>query len=120
MNNVTHINKWNDENFNLEVLGSSKLVLLEIRANWCGTSHILMPILESIANDYNNQIRICKLDFDNTKEIQEKYGINEIPVILFFNEGKIVDKIIGIASKKEITRRINSILNTSQEEKKQN
>jgi thioredoxin len=115
VNNISYVDRWDDDIFCLEVLRSKKLILLEFYAGWSGASHILEPILDSIANHYNHEIRVCKMEFDNNKEIADKYGVTEIPVILFFKDGRLVDKIIGIISNKEITKRITSILDTKKE-----
>ena len=115
MNGSGQINSWSYEIFNLEVLESSKLVLLEVGASWSGASHIISSILESVAITYNNRIKVFKLDIESNEEIKKTYSINEIPAILFFKDGKLADKIIGIVSKKVITNRISLILNGANE-----
>ena len=91
-----------DDNFQKEVLENIKPVIVEIGANWCGSCHIIAPIIEKIAEKYKNNIVFGKMDIDSNKQIPQKYCVNEIPLLLFFKNGQIVDSISGAISMKNL------------------
>ncbi len=96
--------------FRKEVLNSRKPVLVEIWAEWCGACHIMTPIMKKLAKKYQNIVKFIKLDFNSNKDIEKKYGVNEPPMILFFNHGKLVDQISGMVPHSIIIEKINDLL----------
>jgi thioredoxin 1 len=100
----------NNKNFEKEVLSCSTLVLVEFGAEWCGTCYILAPIFEELKQFYNGRIKIGKLDVDQNYTLKEKYGISELPTILFFKDGEIIDFIVGAVPKQEIEAKINNLI----------
>lgn len=99
-----------DENFQKEVLENLEPVLVEIGADWCGTCHIMDPIIEKLAVDYKGQIKFGKLDIDTNERIAREYGVSELPFLLFFKNGQPVDHIIGAVSKKVLETRLKELL----------
>ena len=95
---VLHVNS---DNFNEEVLESSKTVIVDFFANWCGPCQMIAPVLEEIAQEDAN-IDIAKIDVDETPELAIKYGINSIPALLVFKNGELTKTSIGFKSKAEI------------------
>jgi thioredoxin 1 len=98
-----------DQNIN-EVLASSKVVLVDFWAVWCGPCRALGPVVEEIASEYEGKIVVGKCNVDEAQDISMQYGIRSIPTIIFFKDGQPVDKTIGLVPKEEIVKRINSLL----------
>ncbi|NIR47732.1 thiol reductase thioredoxin [candidate division KSB1 bacterium] len=99
-----------DDNFRKEVIESRGSVLVEVGADWCGTCHIIAPVLEKLAITYKGQIKFAKVDIEATEHVAREYGVTELPVLLFFKRGQIVDHLIGAAPKKIIVQKLNALL----------
>lgn len=93
-----------------EVLKSDKLVVVDFWAEWCGPCRMVGPIVEELAVDYADKVVIGKVDVDNNDEITSKFGIRNIPTILFFKNGEIVDKQVGAAQKSALVEKIDKQL----------
>lgn len=93
-----------------EVLKSGKPVVIDFWAEWCGPCRMVGPIVEELANDYADKVVIGKVDVDSNDEITSKYGIRNIPTILFFKDGEIVDKQVGAAQKSVLVEKIDKLL----------
>jgi len=106
-NNISEVN---DDNFQREVIDSSIPVLLDFGADWCAPCKMIAPFMEELAAEYKKKIKICEVNVDTNKEISEKYQITAIPTLLFFKDGNIMSKQIGLCSKKELKEKIEKIL----------
>ena len=94
---------------NLEnVLKTDKLVLIKFGANWCKPCLMIDPIFEELATDYGDSVVVGKVNVDENPGASLKYGIRNIPAILFIKNGEVVDKIIGAAPKSEFVTRIDA------------
>ena len=93
----------NDSTFQAEVLQSSIPVVVDFWAVWCGPCRAIAPIIHSVAEEMDDKAKICKIDVDNSPDISSDYGIRSIPTIVFFKDGKEVDRIVGITDKESIT-----------------
>lgn len=93
-----------------EVLSSDKLVVLDFWAEWCGPCRMVGPIVEELATEYADKAIIGKVDVDNNDEITSKYGIRNIPTILFIKNGEIVDKQVGATQKAVLVEKIDKLL----------
>ena len=80
-----------DSNFDELVLHSDKPVLVDFWAEWCGPCRIIGPIVNEIGEDFKDQVVVGKLDVDNNPAVSSKYGIRNIPTILFFKNGQVAD-----------------------------
>ncbi len=97
-------------NFDEVVLQSKQPVLVDFWAQWCGPCKAIGPIIEELNNDYAGKAVIGKVDVDANQELAVRFGIMNIPTILFFKEGQIVDKLKGAAPKKDFQNKLNSII----------
>ena len=99
-----------DSNFQETVLNSDKPVLVDFWAAWCGPCRMLGPIIEELHGDYDGKAVVGKVDVDNNQQIAMQYGIRNIPTVLIFKNGEVVDKFVGVAHKASIAEKLNSFL----------
>jgi len=99
-----------DHDFKDKVINNDKLVLVDFWAEWCGPCRTLSPILDEIAEDYQDKLDVAKVDIDQNQEYAVKYGIRNIPTVLLFKNGEIVDKQVGVAPKKKYVDSIEQYL----------
>jgi thioredoxin 1 len=97
---------FTDTNFKKEVLESNLLVLVDYWAPWCGPCKIVAPMLEELAKEYKDRIKIGKLDVDSNPKTATHYGIMSIPTLIFFKQGKVTDQVTGVINKQELKRKI--------------
>lgn len=103
----------NDNTFAREVLAADTSVMVDCWAPWCGPCRKLSPIIEELASDYANGVKIAKLNVDENPVTASQYGVHSIPTILFFKDGKLVQRLVGALPKEEIERNLLSIIKTS-------
>jgi len=89
------------------VLNTDKLVVIDFWAEWCGPCKMVGPIIEQIAKEYKDKIVVGKIDVDNNDEATSKYGIRNIPTVLFIKNGQVVAKVVGAGPKNLFTEKIN-------------
>ena len=99
-----------DASVRKEVLENPEPVLVEFGTEWCGTCHILAPVIEGVASEFEGRIKVCWLDMDANARTVQEYGIRDLPTLLFFRHGRIVDHLIGAASKAELAARLKALL----------
>ncbi len=97
-----------DANFEEVVLKSTKPVLVDFWAEWCGPCRMVGPIVEEISNDFGDKAVVGKVDVDNNPEISMRFGIRNIPTILFFKGGQVVDKQVGAGPKQALVDKLNA------------
>ncbi|MEZ4774085.1 MAG: thioredoxin [Bacteroidia bacterium] len=95
-----------EQNFEEVVLNSDKPVLIDFWAAWCGPCRAIAPIIEDLANEMDGNAVIGKVDVDDNRNIAVKYGIMNIPTLLIFKDGQVVDKQVGLTSKAVLTNKM--------------
>ena len=99
-----------DANFQKEVLENSQPVLVDFWADWCGPCHMVAPAIEELAADFEGRAKVGKLDVDANGKIAAQYGIRSIPAILLFKDGQVVEQLVGVAPKSELTNKLNDLI----------
>lgn len=105
------VKELNENNFETEVLKSSVPVLVDFWAEWCGPCRMLSPIIEELSKLYSEQqIKICKVNVDNSPSLASKYGIMAIPTIIIFKDGKPFEQVTGVRPKEDLIKMIERVL----------
>ena len=98
-----HISHITDDNFEEEVLNSDKPVLVDYWAEWCGPCKMIAPLLVEIASEYQEKLKITKLNIDDNPNTPPKYGIRGIPTLMIFKNGNAEATKVGALSKSQLT-----------------
>ncbi|MFN3533922.1 MAG: thioredoxin [Desulfatiglandales bacterium] len=107
MSEVVHVT---DSNFESEILNSDIPAMVDFWAEWCGPCKMVGPIIEELAKEYKGRIKIAKLNVDQNRDTPARYGIRNIPTMIFFKAGKAVDTVIGAYPKSFLEERLKALL----------
>ncbi|HOY61028.1 MAG TPA: thioredoxin [Candidatus Woesebacteria bacterium] len=91
----------NQESFQTEVLDFNGKVLVDFWASWCGPCRMLGPIIDEIGDEYKDKIKVVKIDVDENQNLALQYNISSIPAVLIFDQGKVIETIIGFHQKQD-------------------
>ncbi len=105
---MTH--EFTDANFEELVVKADKPVLVDFWAEWCGPCRMVGPIVSELAEEYKDKAIVGKLDVDSNPDVSMKYGIRNIPTILFFKDGEVADKQVGAVPKSVLAGKLESLL----------
>jgi len=99
-----------DQNFDDEVLKSTLPVLIDIWAPWCGPCRMVEPVVEKLAEKYDQRFKFCRLNIDQNPQTATNYQIMSIPTLIFFKDGKIADRVIGAVPERVLEPKIEALL----------
>ncbi len=102
--------EFTDTNFDELVIKSDKPVLVDFWAEWCGPCRMIAPFVAELSKDYEGKALIGKVDVDNNPGITVKYGVRNIPTILFFKNGVVVDKQVGAVPKSKLMEKLDALM----------
>lgn len=102
--------EFTDANFQETVLGSEKLTIVDFWAEWCGPCRMVGPIVQEIGQEYEGKVVVGKLDVDSNPGVSVKFGIRNIPTILFFKNGEVVDKQVGAVPKQILVNKLEALM----------
>lgn len=104
---VIHISEGTFED---EVLKSTQPALVDFWAPWCGPCRAIAPILDEIAEEYKGKVKVAKVNVDENRKLAGDHGIQSIPTMLLFKDGKVVDKLIGLVPKDRLKALMDKVL----------
>lgn len=99
-----------DESFDREIVQSGQPALVDFWAPWCAPCRMLTPVVEEVAQEYAGKVKVAKLNTDEHPNAAARYKISAIPTLLFFKGGQVVQQLVGVHSKAEIKKHLDSLL----------
>ena len=99
----------NDNNYQ-EIISQNALCVIDFSATWCGPCRRIAPIIDELAAEYDGRIAICKCDVDESEDLAGKYGVRNIPFVVFLKNGEIVDHVVGAAPKATFVEKCEALL----------
>ncbi|HVN75161.1 MAG TPA: thioredoxin [Thermoanaerobaculaceae bacterium] len=105
-----NVSQVTDATFDASVVNSGKPAMVDFWATWCGPCRLIAPHVEALASEFAGKAVVAKLDVDSNRQTAIKFGIQSIPTVLFFKEGKLVDRVIGAVDKKVLKEKLNALL----------
>ncbi|MGD8499603.1 MAG: thioredoxin [Phycisphaerales bacterium] len=104
------VTELTDATFDKTVHNSDVPVLVDFWAPWCGPCKMIAPIVQEIADDYTDKVKICKLNTDDARDSAMEFGISAIPTLILFKDGQVQKKWVGLTSKKDLVAAIDELI----------
>lgn len=101
--------QFTDQNFDQEVLKSDKPVLVDFWAAWCGPCQMMGPIVDELAEEMKDKVKIGKLNVDENRETATNYSVMSIPTLIIFKDGKVVKQLVGVQAKENLKEELGKI-----------
>ncbi|HEY9878517.1 MAG TPA: thioredoxin [Leptolyngbyaceae cyanobacterium] len=92
------------------LLGAESLFVVDCTATWCGPCKLIAPLIDQLADEYSDRVKVFKLDLDTNKEVAKRYGIRSIPAVIFFNQGEAAETLVGAKKYEEYNETLNKYL----------
>lgn len=105
--NITHVSK---DTFDEDVINSERPVLVDYWAEWCGPCKMIAPILDEIASEYGDRVKVCKVNVDDNQDTAAKYAVRGIPTLMLFKNGDVEATKVGAMSKSQLAAFLDSHL----------
>jgi thioredoxin 1 len=96
--------------FDDDVINSETPVLVDFWATWCGPCKAIAPVLEQLATDFEGRLRVAKVDVDHNQSVAQRYGVRNIPTLLLFKDGNVIDQRVGALNKRALEDFVNPAL----------
>ena len=106
---AANIRELNESDFEAAVSGGL-IVIVDFWAEWCGPCRAVAPVLEELAQEFEGKIEVCKVNVDESQAIAQKLAISAIPTLIFYKDGDVADKVVGVESKEKLTERIKNLI----------
>lgn len=107
---MADIMEVSDKDFDAEIMGADKPAVVDFWAEWCGPCKMVSPIVEELAKEYKDKVKVAKMDVDQNRETPAKFGIRNIPTLIFFKNGEVAKTIIGAQPKSFIEEELKKLL----------
>ena len=98
-----------ESNFDQAIRESPVPVLVDFWASWCGPCRMMAPVLDEIAKEQGESVKIAKVDVDNSSHLSNRFGIRNVPTLLFFKGGEVKDQVVGLTSKADLISRLKTL-----------
>ncbi|QSJ15578.1 thioredoxin [Nostoc sp. UHCC 0702] len=92
------------------LLSEEKVLVVDFTATWCGPCRLVSPLMDKLANEYKDRLKVVKVDVDNNKPVFKKYGLRSIPAVLIFKDGELAETIIGVSPYEQFSSAVDKLL----------
>jgi len=107
---ATNVVILSEANFQSEVIAASQPVLVDFWAPWCGPCRTIGPIVNELAKDFDGRAKVAKVNVDDAPALAQRFGIQGIPTLLIFRDGRVVDQVTGVVPKRELTAKLDKVI----------
>lgn len=92
------------------LLASELLLVVDCTATWCGPCKLVAPLMDQLADEYGDRVKVFKLDVDTNKPIAKRFGIKSIPAVIYFKQGELMETLVGVKAYEEFSSAVNRYL----------
>ena len=107
---MSNIFEVTDDSFDSEIINSDIPAMVDFWAEWCGPCKMVGPVVEELAGEYQGKIKIAKMDVDNNRQTPVRFGIRNIPTLILFKDGEVINTIVGAQTKSAIEEELKKLL----------